>query len=375
MLSTISLSRRQLRVTLPVVLLLFLTVYFWAWNISPNAATDSEVVHFQTISNPPVTDSEVVHLQAISISPLNNTTAIDWSQFAYSQYVTTQNRLCHSVMIFEALHRLASKPDRVLMYPESWKEDDILLKHARDAYSVKLIPVPVLISRTPDRLWATSFTKLVAFNLTQYSRVLNLDSDGTLLQASAHWEEGIWLMSLQHMDELFLIPDALIAMPSAYWLNPKDGILSSQLLLIQPSRLEFQRLLKLVQKGFLNEKTPVGGDMDLLNRLYKDTVVVLPHRPYTLLSGEYHNEDHSAYLGSKEDKWDPDKILAETKFVHFSDWPYSKPWIRPTGTVTFPKCERQKCRDQEIWEWFFQDFRQRMKVWSLSIGVSYTDLC
>lgn len=32
--------------------------------------------------------------------------------------------------------------------------------------------------------WAASYTKLLAFNQTEYDRVLNLDSDATLLQVS-----------------------------------------------------------------------------------------------------------------------------------------------------------------------------------------------
>ena len=37
-----------------------------------------------------------------------------------------------------------------------------------------------------DRTWSESFTKLLAFNQTQYSRVLCLDSDATLFQVTLH---------------------------------------------------------------------------------------------------------------------------------------------------------------------------------------------
>lgn len=33
-----------------------------------------------------------------------------------------------------------------------------------------------------EATWAESYTKLLAFNQTQYDRVLNLDSDSTVLQ-------------------------------------------------------------------------------------------------------------------------------------------------------------------------------------------------
>jgi len=52
--------------------------------------------------------------------------------------------------------------------------------------------------------WSDSYTKLLAFNQTQYDRVLSLDSDSTVLKP---------------MDELFLLPDCPVAMPRAYWLE------------------------------------------------------------------------------------------------------------------------------------------------------------
>lgn len=35
--------------------------------------------------------------------------------------------------------------------------------------------------------WAESYTKLLAFNQTQYARVLSLDSDATLFQVTNFW--------------------------------------------------------------------------------------------------------------------------------------------------------------------------------------------
>jgi hypothetical protein len=39
------------------------------------------------------------------------TERLNWSDFAYTQYVTNTNYLCNSVMLFESLHRLKSKAD------------------------------------------------------------------------------------------------------------------------------------------------------------------------------------------------------------------------------------------------------------------------
>ena len=77
----------------------------------------------------------------------------DWSQFAYVQYVTNLPYLCNSIMLFERLHSLGCKPDRLMMYPSGFSLDDNgtesrLLTKARDEYKVKLMPVDV--QRRPD---------------------------------------------------------------------------------------------------------------------------------------------------------------------------------------------------------------------------------
>ena len=86
-------------------------------------------------------------------APVSPEKTIDWSRFAYGQYVTNSLYLCNSVMFFERLHELGSKADRVLMYPtrmlldpEAPKArgvDARLLIKARDEYGVKLIPIHV----------------------------------------------------------------------------------------------------------------------------------------------------------------------------------------------------------------------------------------
>jgi hypothetical protein len=66
----------------------------------------------------------------------------DWSQYAYLQYVTNSDYLCNSVMIFETLHRLGSKAERLMLVPaqfgaqEGWILD--LMLKARNEYNVRL---------------------------------------------------------------------------------------------------------------------------------------------------------------------------------------------------------------------------------------------
>ena len=121
------------------------------------------------------------------------------------------------------------------------------------------------------------------------------------------------------MDELFLLEPAWIAMPRAYWLGFKDRILSSQLLLVQPSEYEFDRVMNATRDAGDNDY-----DMDILNTLYQDSAMILPHKDYDILTCEFVGDEHQNYLQDNRQQWDPDAVLNETKYLHFSDWPLPK---------------------------------------------------
>ena len=85
-----------------------------------------------------------------------DTAAIDWTRFAYVQYVTNLPYLCNSVMLFEALNRLGCMPDRLMMYPDHFSLEDnsteaVLLRKARDEYRVILKPIEVQRRTGNDR--------------------------------------------------------------------------------------------------------------------------------------------------------------------------------------------------------------------------------
>ncbi|EAQ83433.1 hypothetical protein CHGG_09837 [Chaetomium globosum CBS 148.51] len=273
------LSSRKLRLLLPITLILSVFVVF---GHRYDALPRIPATWSQGSDSKPVDDTESV---------------VDWSQFAYTQYVTNSQYLCNSVMLLERLQNVGSRADRVIMYPSymldqnaaSISPDGRLLIKARDEYGAKLVPIQVQSRRGGDTTWAESFTKLLAFNQTQYKRVLSLDSDSVVLQS---------------MDELFLLPSCPIAMPRAYWLYPDTKILSSQLVLVEPSEREFSRVMA---------KVDVAGrddyDMEIVNYLYGDTALVLPHR--RISAGE-------------SEVWDPVAVFNEAKFLHFSDWPVPK---------------------------------------------------
>ncbi|KAJ5780727.1 hypothetical protein N7457_005887 [Penicillium paradoxum] len=334
MLSNLS---RSLRIIIAIIVLFFIIETLLLLSNAPSDA------HFYNFNHSP---------------PPAPTNALDWSRFAYVQYVTNTPYLCNSVMLFETLNRLQSKADRIMMYPMKFSLDENdngtesrLLRKARDEYKVKLVPIEIQSRASGDATWAESFTKLLAFNQTQYDRVLSLDSDATILQ---------------HLDELFLLPSCPLAFPRAYWLNPDERVMSSQLMLIQPSKFEFDRIMTAI-----NTADRSDYDMEIVNDLYRDNALIIPHRPWTLLTGEFRNDDHSAYLGNKNETWNPDDVFKATKFLHFSDWPVPKPWINPPSHIMDekkPSCQKNAtsgqlddCRNRDYWLGIYADFAKRRK--------------
>jgi hypothetical protein len=309
-------------------------------------------------------------------------TNVDWSRFAYSQYTTDTQSLCNALMVFESLHKLGSKADRVLLYPQEWTEGNQdprtawLMQEAKQKFRVKLQAVELLgadsktdgKAESPGTLdkpsdWNLSITKIRVFELIQYDRVLHLDSDITLLQ---------------HMDELFSMPKTPIAMPRAYWSDGPASLwqLTSLIMLVEPNTHEIPAMMDILrewqsQPDYARSKK---YDMDLLNHRFGASAMVLPHRPYTILTAEFRSHNHSTYLGNRNGhdsdprgQWDADKALKEAKLVHFSDWPLPKPWTMWSAEALGemqPDCggdKKKSCREREIWKKLYDDFRRKRK--------------
>ncbi|KAL8753522.1 MAG: hypothetical protein Q9199_004993 [Rusavskia elegans] len=282
---------------------------------------------------------------------------VNWSQYAYFQYATSSAYLCNSVMIFEALHRLGSKADRILMYPEKWDtqiesqsdRDSQLLVKARDWYNVRLVPVDIPVTHDKDEQdgqQPASFTKFAAWNTQRYRRVLYLASDVTLLKT---------------LDELFLLLSTPVAMMREHWSLPSKKVLTPRLILLEPSDDEFERLSTSVRPDIRQDG---DNDADILNRFYGDTALVLPHQAYGLLSSEFRTEDHRRYIGNTYNLWDPEDALRVASLIHFIDEPFPKPWIMwPHALLAeqHPKCKAEDCRNKDAWMTLYDDFRRRRK--------------
>ena len=166
---------------------------------------------------------------------------------------------------------------------------------------------------------------------------------------------------IKPLDDLFLLPKAPVAAPTAYWIG--NDSLSSAILLIEPSMPEFRKVLD----GMKN-RTSDEFDMELINDLYAGNAMVLPNKNW-VVSGEFRRQQHGSYLKTG-DIWDAKKIINQVPYVHFSDWPYPKPWkTAEKGAIqaTQPKCNlnqdgSEDCMNRDIWLWLYEDFMKRRKV-------------
>lgn len=302
----------------------------------------------------------------------------DWSRYAYVQYCTDVHSMCNAYMVFEALNRLGSKAERVLLYPEQWnaENDDEndrnsqLLIRAKANFGVKLKPTQLLgldgvaspgTLQTPST-WETSITKLRIFELEQYDRILYFDND-VLLQ--------------QHLDELFLLPSTPVAMPRRYWsdLPHWDWPLSGTLMLVEPNAAETKLLWDRLQEWRLSPDRAdcQTWDDDLLDDRFRSSALVLPHRPYLLQTSEFRQKDHDGYMGTfggppDQKSWDPHLEFTKAKLIHFNDWPLPKPWqMWPSEGLDEmqPDCsgshEDDTCAEREVWLRLYEQFRQRRK--------------
>ncbi|KAL4750113.1 hypothetical protein BDW72DRAFT_213645 [Aspergillus terricola var. indicus] len=292
------------------------------------------------------------------------TTEQEEPRFAYVQYATDFDYLCNAMMNFVRLDRFATHFDRVLIHPKDWEEpgtsrEQIALARIRQQYPhVKLRAEEVLSTSSGDPTWHKSLTKFQAFALTEYTRVLVFDSDS---------------MVLNNMDNYFLSPLAPVAVPRAYWLNDgdssiKDQMLGSHVMLIEPNKSTFERII--------DEARSSGAfDMEVLNRLFADSAMILPHRRYALLTGEFRTKDHRQYLSEDKDaEWNAMAEASRAYLVHFSDWPLPKQWLPHSQSqweTALPECgdgeeyaekaDRPRCTDRFMWTAFYEDYYHDQK--------------
>eukprot|EP01041_Mallomonas_annulata_P010096 gene10096-21036_t len=163
--------------------------------------------------------------------------------------------------------------------------------------------------------WKHSCTKLAAWNLTKYHRILFMDSD-MLAVGPVH-------------DALYKYSNAtFLASPETY---PPDTF-NSGFMVISPSQKTFKRLLNLNTK----EGSIDGGDQGLLNRvLCPDWCCANSSRQnscgrlpfiYNVPAAKYSEYIAEHKRNNNDNGWDKGRDK-EPRVIHFLSEGYSKPWM------------------------------------------------
>ncbi|QHS76400.1 glucose N-acetyltransferase [Saccharomyces paradoxus] len=146
---------------------------------------------------------------------LKNNEVIEWSKFAYVNYVTNADYLCNTLIIFNNLKQeFGTKAKLVLLISKDLLDSNtssnvdyikLLLDkiQAIDESQVVIKFIDNIVKPKDTTPWNESLTKLLVFNQTEFNRVIYLDNDAILRS---------------NLDELFFLPDYIrFAAPLTYW--------------------------------------------------------------------------------------------------------------------------------------------------------------
>ena len=299
--------------------------------------------------------------------------SIDWTKLAFVQHVTSPEDICKAIMLFSELKEVSSLASRVLYYPDYWKIDSKKNKESKYRHTVGQVlryaaeEFSVILRPTSKEHFSDTGNKFLAYNLTEYERVIVLGLDTIVLNA---------------MDELFFLPPAPLALPYVYWPTESghggEWHFSDQLMVIQPSSTEFANV-----QSTLQNITGQWSDLEVVDQLFGDMVIRLPQRPYHLLTEEFQHKywQHEKYLGTSKERWDAEIILRETKLVHFFEPAMPKPWMASNTTIAkhVPRCvpsvaRRPDCRSAMAWYGFYTSYlNRRMNICGKDFAQKYQE--
>lgn len=144
-------------------------------------------------------------------------------------------------------------------------------------------------------------------------------------------------------------------------IQQQDRILGSHVMLIEPNEGNYRRII--------SEAISSGEfDMEVLNHLFRDSAMILPHRRIALLTGEFRGKNHYQYLSEdKDEEWNAMAEASRAYLVHFSDWPLPKPWLQQSDAqwkAALPSCrdgdvekiDRPRCADMVMWAGFYEEY-------------------
>lgn len=201
------------------------------------------------------------------------------SPFAYVFYATQSDYACSVLVNIDRLQNLFNTTHRIIVLVRPDLASSYLTAFTR--LNATVIPYsPPELRDEQIGYYHDVLLKLVAFRLHHYipslKRILVLDSDQLILQS---------------LDHVFDLPPVDVAAPRAYWGQEGTGFTSAFLLVTLSDRV-WDRMTQEI--GAIKQNV---FDMDLVNEMFKQTVLMLPGNYATLNSHWETNNIPSWWMG------------------------------------------------------------------------------
>lgn len=145
-------------------------------------------------------------------------------------------------------------------------------------------------------------------------------------------------------------------------------------MLIEPDEDNYNRIIQ-------EAKSSGDFDMEVLNHLFSDSAMILPHRRLALLTGEFRTTDHERYMAEdKDEEWNAMAEVSRAYLVHFSDWPLPKPWQHHSDAqwaAALPACpddavetpDKPRCADRFMWTGIYEDYYREKEAICNQLGA------
>lgn len=214
------------------------------------------------------------------------------------KYLLGLDTLCKSLLLTE------TKYPFVVVIPEdsTIAFEEKVRKHSYGASIIRIERINFSndVSNPMYRHWQDTFFKLNVARLTQFEKVVMLDSD---------------LLILKNIDDLFLRPH-MSACASALIKFPDWKYLNSGLMVIEPSLYFYDKLILNIDNARKASKTGDIGDQDVFNFLYPNWF----ETPELRIPEEYNEFYRAVYRLAKTLK----RGWKSIKVIHY--WGISKVW-------------------------------------------------
>ena len=186
----------------------------------------------------------------------------DKQRFTYATILTTESYLQGCLVLHESLMATGTAFPFLVVCPSDIPDSVTEALAQKNIQFLKLenLPAEVISRDNSNSYWNNTLFKIKIFDLTQYAKVVFLDTDMIILQNLDH------LFTFEHMS----------ASDAGAVIHPEwKGGINSGLMVVQPDHSVYQALIACIEPAYRRRKEQnLGfGDQDILKAYYTDWAI------------------------------------------------------------------------------------------------------